>query len=312
MAGPLKQKSGLEGPVSGLPSGRYEVLIHGDLPIGAGLSSSASLEAASALWLAEIGAADGGDAPPRWDDSARFDLARKLCALEARAAGVACGLLDQFSVLLGAQDHALWLDCATLQYGRLPLGEPAPCLVVCDTKTSRRLAEGMYNARRAECEFVLSHFQARNPGASPVSLRGVAQVDLERDWADLDPVARLRARHVITEIERVRRGIAMLQAGNTTAFAQLMGDSHRSSRDDFGNSSPALDAMYESACGAPGFLGGKLSGAGWAGCTVNLVEPARSIEFERHVRAKYREATGREPDIWTCRASEGARAWRLS
>ena len=226
--------------------------------------------------------------------------------------GVASGLLDQFSVLFGRAGHALGLDCRSLDYERLPLGDPAPAIVVCDSKTSRQLADGMYNRRRAEGERVVAFFQERR-GAGAVSwLRDLTLEDLRSAWDDLDPVGRRRARHVLTENERVRQGAERLKAGDPAEFGRLMSASHASSRDDFENSSAALDALIESAEDSPGFLGGKLSGAGWAGCTVNLVTADRAEDFAESVRAGYARRTGTTPDIHICRAADGARGLLLS
>ena len=200
---------------------------------------------------------------------------------------MASGLLDQFSVLFGTAGQAVRLDCRTLEYERLSLGEPAPAIVVCDSKTSRRLADGMYNRRRAECETVVEQFRSKAGYEHVRQLRDLSPDDLATAWDDLDPVARRRARHVVTENERVRIGSDLLRRGDTIGFAALMSASHASSRDDFENSSPALDALVGAAESAPGFLGGKLSGAGWAGCTVNLVRPERADDFAEAVAEAY-------------------------
>jgi galactokinase len=280
-----------------------DAVLVGDIPLGTGLSSSASLESAVALFADALGPAAQG-----WDDAARLRLARTLRDVENRYVGVACGLLDQFSVLLGQADHALWLDCASEDFGRVPLGDPAPALVICDSKTSRRLADGPYNRRRAECESVLGYFQELNGGRRVRWLRDLSPGDLEAHWAALDPVGRRRARHVLTENERVRRGIAALTAGDLADFGRLMSASHDSSRDDFENSSAALDALIEAARESTGFLGGKLSGAGWAGCTVNLVAADKASAFAESVRAGYTRRTGTVPDVHICRAADGASA----
>jgi galactokinase len=204
-----------------------------------------------------------------------MELAKLLRRSENEFVGVASGLLDQFSSLFGRAGHVLYLDCRTLEHHRLPLGDPPPALVVCDSKTSRRLADGMYNTRRAECERVVAFFQQRRGPDAVKDLRDVSLDDLQAAWDELDPVGRLRARHVLNENERVRRGAEALRSGDAAALGTLMSASHASSRDDFANSSPALDALIEAAEAAPGFLGGKLSGAGWAGCTVNLVRTTR-------------------------------------
>jgi galactokinase len=130
--------------------------------------------------------------------------------------------------------------------------------------------------------------------------------ELEAEWDKLDSTGRKRARHVLMENNRVRRGVAVSKAGDIAALGQLMSTSHGSSRDDFENSSPALDSLIEAAEGAPGFLGGKLSGAGWAGCTVNLVVSERAPEFAEAVRTTYARKTGTTPEIHICRAADGA------
>ena len=273
-----------------------DIAICGDIPQGAGLSSSASLQAAVGLVLG-VGV-DG--------DEARMRLARVLRRSENEFVGVASGLLDQFSVLMGRDGFALSLDCRSLEYERVSLSDPAPAIVVCDTKTSRLLADGMYNRRRAESDRVVDHFRQHTTGVKIESLRDLTLEKLMDDWHTLDDPDRRRARHVLTENERVRRGVIALKEGKVAEFGRLMSASHASSRDDFDNSSPALDAMVESAEGSPGFLGGKLSGAGWAGCTVNLVEAAHAVEFAAAVAERYERRTGVAPAIHVCRAAEGA------
>jgi galactokinase len=140
------------------------------------------------------------------------------------------------------------------------------------------------------------------------SLRSIRLDDLVAHWDRLDPVGRKRARHVLTENDRVREGAAALHRGDVEALGRLMSESHASSRDDFENSSPALDALIASAQHAPGFLGGKLSGAGWAGCTVNLVRAEEAEAFAASVRAAYERQTGTAPDIHICHAADGATA----
>ncbi|HEV3168523.1 MAG TPA: galactokinase [Isosphaeraceae bacterium] len=283
----------------------FEAAIAGDLPIGAGLSSSASLQGAVAMFLLRAGVI-GQHGAMNQDDDALMDLARTLQRSENEFVGVGSGLLDQFSVLFGKHDHALMLDCQTLAHERLPLGNPAPAIVVCDSKTSRRLADGMYNRRREECERVVRFFQDRQGADAVRTLRDISLEQLNTHWSDLDPTGRRRARHVLTENDRVRRGAEALKAGNLAEFGRLMSASHFSSRDDFENSSPALDALIEAASTAPGFLGGKLSGAGWAGCTVNLVAADRDHDFAEAVRTSYQQRMGIEPDVHTFRAGEGA------
>jgi galactokinase len=293
---------------SELTSG-FEMAIAGGVPLGAGLSSSASLQAAIAFFLLQAGVAPGRtidqyEGPH--SDQARMDLAMVLRRSENAFVGVSSGLLDQFSSLFGKADHALFLDCQSLEFDRLPLGAPGPAIIVCDSKTSRRLADGMYNRRFAECQAIVSYFRELDGGDAVRLLRDVSLADLEQHWKDLDPVARKRARHVLTENERVRQGVSFLKAGHLSGFGRLISASHASSRDDFENSSPALDALVEAAERAPGFLGGKLSGAGWAGCTVNLVEADKAEAFAEAVSTDYSKRQGVTPDVYICRAAEGA------
>ena len=293
----------LSGEHGGSSAG-VEATIVGNVPLGAGLSSSASLQAALALFLLETGVVPRGSLPI--DDDSRMALARILQRSENVFVGVASGILDQFSVLFGRAGHALVLDCRSLAYERVPLGDPAAAIVICDSKTSRRLADGMYNVRRAECEQVVAFFQRRRGREFVRTLRDVSLEELNESWTALDPVARLRARHVLTENERVSQGAEALRAGDLTTFGRLMSASHASSRDDFANSSPALDALIGAAESAPGFLGGKLSGAGWAGCTVNLVQADQAAAFAEAVAERYERQTRVVPEIHICRAADGA------
>jgi galactokinase len=298
----------ISGWSSPLSSG-FEAAIVGDIPLGAGLSSSASLQASVAWLLIQLGVVPGrssGDFAGIRADSLRMELAQVLRRSENEFVGVGSGLLDQFSSLFGADAAALFLDCSTLDHERLPLGTPAPAIVVCDSQTSRRLADGMYDQRRLECDRVVAAFRERIAHQGDFTLSLVPLEQLETEWERLDPVGRKRARHVLTENERVRQGAASLKAGDPIAFGRLMSASQRSSRDDFENSSPALDALIEIAEEAPGFLGGKLSGAGWAGCTVNLVRAEDAQAFSQQVRAAYSERMGTIPKVHICHAASGA------
>ncbi|MFO0952036.1 MAG: galactokinase [Isosphaeraceae bacterium] len=300
--------------------GGFEAAVVGDVPLGGGLSSSASLQASLARFLIASGVVDDpsvGDPafqrikPERADELLMY-LAQALQHGENDFVGVSSGLLDQFAVLFGRAGHALMLDCATLEFRRLPLGPNPPAIVVCDSRTSRRLADGMYNQRREECWRVVRFYQDRRGGEEAVPwLRLVSLDELKADWDALDPVGRLRARHVLTENDRVLKGARLLKEGDVAGFGRLMSASHASSRDDFGNSSPALDALIEAAEESPGFLGGKLSGAGWAGCTVNLVTAGQAEAFAASVSEGYARRTGLTPEIHVCHAADGASASRL-
>ncbi len=286
-----------------------EAVIVGDVPLGGGLSSSASLQSALAWFLIQLGVVPGRSSRAFTHDVGdlhRMELALTLRRCENEFVGVGSGLLDQFSSLFGRADHALFLDCETMAHDRLPLGKPGPAIVVCDSLTSRRLADGMYDQRRAECERVVAAFRDRIPHRGEFHLSWVSLEQLEAAWDQLDPVGRRRARHVLSENERVRQGVEALKSGDVIAFGRLMLASQASSRDDFDNSSQALDELIAAAEAAPGFLGGKLSGAGWAGCTVNLVRAECAADFAEAVRTSYGVKTGITPEIHICRAADGA------
>lgn len=292
----------------------FEATIAGDVPLGAGLSSSASLQAAIAAFLSRaLGASPLAERPH--DDQVLMAVAKILQRSENEFVGVASGLLDQFSVLFGRAGHALRLDCRSLAFERIPLVPSAiapPAIVICDSKTSRRLADGMYNQRREECERIVRFFQALRGPSAVESLRDITLADLQSAWDELDPVGRLRARHVLNENDRVLRGSELLRDGNLAGFGRLMCESHASSRDDFANSSRALDALVEAAESAPGFLGAKLSGAGWAGCTVNLVEPGQADRFSVAVAHEYTERTGTVPAVHVCQVADGASSFEVA
>ena len=270
----------------------FEAVVLGNVPLGAGLSSSASLQVALGLFL---NALHGRSIE---NDQARMALAKRLRKAENGFVGVASGLLDFVTVLFGRPGHAVYLDCRSLAVERVSLGSRPPGIVVMDTATSRRLADGMYNIRRSECERVTEHFRKQRGVTEVMSLREITLEELSANWKYLDPIGRLRARHVLLENQRVADGVKALEQGDVATLGVLVSRSHKSSLNDFENSSAALDALVASALTSPGCLGAKLSGAGWAGCVVALVEPDRVDEFTKACAAGYRQQTGLEGDIY--------------
>ncbi len=222
------------------------------LPLGAGLSSSAALEVAVALAL-------GAEAPP-------VDLATLCQRAEQRASGVPCGVMDQLASAAGVAGHALLLDCTTLEVQPVPIPEDVEVLAV-HSGEPRALAGSAYAERR----------QALEAAAAEVGpLRTATPADVE---AIVDPLVRRRARHAVSENERVHAFAAALTAGDAVAAGALMGESHRSLRDDFEVSTPALDALVERLCATPGVLGARLTGAGFGGCAVALCRPGTEIDL---------------------------------
>ena len=263
-----------------------EGVIWGDVPLGAGLSSSAALEVAAALAMdAALGTSRPGEA------------VAELCRLvEHRYAGVACGIMDQFASRLGRAGHALFLDCRSLAYRPVPLPLGEARVVVVDSRVQRALATSAYNRRREECEAAAAFFQGIDPSIR--ALRDVSPALLERYQDDLPDVQLKRARHVVQENQRVQDAAEALERRDLTAFGHLMNASHASLRDLYEVSGPELDVLAEAAQAMPGVYGARMTGAGFGGCTVNLVQAASTERFCREVPARYEARFGRQPDVY--------------
>ena len=278
--------------IAGHTLGGANMLITSDVPRGSGLSSSAALEVATGYTFQLLN---------------RLNLLGEELALLAQGAentfvGVQCGIMDQFISALGRQDHALLLDCRDLNYRPIPL-PPDAKIVVCDSHMERSLAASAYNQRRKECDEAVRLFKQWHPKI--IALRDITVEQFHAHEADLPEPVRARARHVITENDRAVRGAAALEAGDVTTFGQLMNESHVSLRDDYEVSIPEMDTLVAAAQRIPGCYGSRLTGAGFGGCTVSLVQEHQVEQFKRDVAAAYRAATGRETTIYVCRASDG-------
>jgi len=264
-----------------------------DIPIGAGLSSSAAVEVVFAVTWGALGG---------WEiDSIR--LAQLCQRAENEYVGVASGLMDQFTSIHGVKEHVLYFDTRDLTWEPLPL--PADmALVIADSGVRRSLTTSAYNERRASCEQAVELLKHYMPEIR--ALRDVSPVEFAAFGDLLPPVVRRRAEHVVKEIARVQSALAALRSNNTQSFGALMFSGHASSRDLYEVSSPELDTLVEDAREAPGCLGARLTGAGFGGCTVNLVEASKTSEFIETLTERYRERTGRETDVYLCHASVGA------
>ena len=279
---------------AGLPTRGFRGILASDLPAGAGLSSSAAIELAAAWALS------GGESPP----TDPMTLARTAQRAENAYVGVASGLMDQFAVTFGQADHALLLDCRSLDHRAVPL-PPGTQLVVCHSGAPRTLATSEYNARRADCDRAVAGLAAIDPTVR--SLRDVTPELLEAGRDRLDDTAFRRARHVVTEDARVLETVAALEGGDLESVGAALSASHRSLRDDFEVSSPALDALVEIADTVPGVIGARLTGAGFGGCTINLVHDAAVGPLREAVLATYPRRTGLTPRVFEVRAAAGAR-----
>ncbi|MEQ1353014.1 MAG: galactokinase [Candidatus Acidiferrum sp.] len=273
------------------------VYIAGDVPLGAGLSSSAAIEVSVGCALLDV----SGHAIER------TALALLCQRAENEFVGARCGIMDQFVSCNGVADHALMLDCRSLEMRLLPV-PPHIALIICNTMVRHELAANEYNSRRAECEEAVRILGKALPGIR--ALRDVTAVQLE-DHSHLlpDKIFR-RARHIVLENARVLKAAEAFQSGQVENLGKLMADSHRSLRDDFEVSCPELDAMVEVSTRQRGVFGARMTGGGFGGCTINLVEAVHAQEFQKKVTAAYTGATGLRPDIYVCRASQGAEAIR--
>jgi len=278
---------------AGVPLRGIDAVTQGNVPIGAGLSSSAAFEVAMAL--AFILAAD---APLD-----RVQVALIAQRAENRFVGMQCGIMDQFVSALGEAGHALFIDTRDLSHRAVPLPEGVR-VVICDTMTRRGLVGSAYNERRQQCEEAVRLLQGALPGIR--ALRDVTPDDLARHGHLLPPIVLKRARHVVTENARVLDAIRALEAGLPEEFGRLMDASHASLRDDFEVSSRELNLMVEVARDAPGCLGARMTGGGFGGATVNLVRESEVPAFVEAVAAGYQARTRLKPEITVTAAAAGA------
>ena len=269
-----------------------DAAIAGDLPIGAGLSSSAALEVASALVLE----AAGDHALP-----AR-DRALVCHAAEAEFVGVPSGIMDQFASALCRRGHALFLDCRSLETHHIPLGASL-AIAVCDTGTARSLAGSAYAQRRRECTDAVLALQ--KTGMKIASLRDVTADDLPRVERLPEPLYR-RVRHVVTENARVVETATLLESGQPAGLADVFAASHRSLREDYEVSSRELDAMVDAALASPGCIAARMTGAGFGGAVVALVQRAAADAFLAATAEGFQKRTGRAGRLFMTEAAEGA------
>jgi galactokinase len=276
----------------------FSLTVAGDVPLGAGLSSSASVEVATAI--AVLGAS-----------KVKLPLTKiaLLCQRAENAfVGANCGIMDQFVSCYGQQDHAVMLDCRWLEFKLAPI-PPDVRIVICNSMVKHSVAGGEYNNRRAEIEQGAEILRKHRPEIQ--SLRDVTVGDLNKWGSEMPPVVLKRCRHVVTENARVLAAAEAFRVSNLTHFGELMRQAHISLRDDFEASCKEIDILVELAVKQPGCFGARLTGGGFGGCTVNLVDAKHVAEFTEAMRAGYKSATGIDAEIYTSRASNGAHAITL-
>ena len=280
---------------AGVPLRGANLLIHGEIPMGAGLSSSAAIEVATALALAE----QAGHSPDR------VQLALQCQKAENEFVGARCGIMDQFISLHGRKNHALLLDCRALDFELVPIPECVR-LVICNTMVKHEHASSGYNQRRAECEEAVQRLAKVLPGIR--SLRDVTLDQLELHRKTFSNILYKRALHVITENARVRDATEALRAEDLERFGKRMAESHASLRDLYEVSCAELDLMVEQAHGQEGVYGARMTGGGFGGSTINLVESRFADAFRENMARGYEKETGIVPQIYICAAAEGAGA----
>jgi galactokinase len=280
---------------AGLPLIGMEAVYTSDVPIGAGLSSSAAVEVAFAsTWQTICG----------WELD-KLELAKLCQQAENQYVGVSSGLMDQFASACGVDGHVLCFDTRSQEWK--PLELPAgTAIVIADSGIRRSLAGSAYNDRRSACEQAVELLKEYLPGIK--SLRDVSTVELAAYSTYLPIEIERRAEHVVKEIHRVDQAIIALRRGDVRMFGGFMFASHKSLRDLYEVSIPELDCLVEIAHGLPGIYGARLTGAGFGGCTVNLVDTKDADVFVQGLQDNYRMKTGREAKVYLCHASGGAEA----
>ncbi len=271
----------------------FNLSLWGDIPLGSGLSSSAALEVATALAVLSLTSASvSGPA-----------LARLCQRAENEFVGANCGIMDQFISVNGKANHALLLDCRDLSFKLAPI-PPNVALVIANTMVKHSIAGGDYKTRRAESEAACAVIASHRPGVP--FLRDAMLDDLDKWGHEMAPNSLLRARHIISENLRTVAAADALAKGDLAELGRLMAEAHRSYSQDFEGSCVEADLMVELANDLPGLIGARLTGGGFGGCTINLVEQSEAEAFSNALASRYAAKTGIQPQIHICHASDGA------
>ena len=279
--------------------GGADFVFEGDLPDGAGLSSSAALEVLTGTVLRAL---------------FRIPVTPQQIAVFGQFAenhfiGVNCGIMDQFASAMGKKGHAILLDTGTLAFSYAPVDPRRAVIVLVNSGVKHALAASAYNDRRRECESALAALTRAHPDRRIPALCALSPEDFSAMEGDIpDPVCRRRARHAVTENARTGQAADALRGGDIAAFGRLMNQSHASLRDDYDVSCPELDFLADAAQAMDGVYGARMTGGGFGGCTVNLVRPDAADEFIRQIKAAYRVAFGLEAATCTVTPCDGAHA----
>lgn len=275
------------------------LLIRGEVPLGAGLSSSAAIEVATGFALL-----DQSELPIDLKN-----LAQVCQKAENEFVGAHVGIMDQFVSCHGRASHALLLDCRSLEYNLVKL-PPGIQLVISNSMVKHEIGSSQYNVRRAECQQGVRVLRDVLPEIR--TLRDVTLAQLQEHRGLLSAKVYSRCHHVVTENGRVQGAVQAFESGDLRGLGRLMSDSHRSLRDDYEVSSKELDLLVQIAMAQPGVVGARMTGGGFGGCTINLVESSAVEAFKKNVARGYFEGTGRQPEIYVSPAADGVHRWEKS
>ncbi|MGG1573014.1 galactokinase [Fictibacillus sp. NRS-1165] len=280
----------------GIPLSGADILYAGNIPNGAGLSSSASIGMVSALGFSVL----------EKEELPMLELAKLCQRMENQFIGVNSGIMDQFAVGFGKKDHAVFLDCKNHEFELIPLEIEGHKLVITNTNKRRGLADSKYNERRTQCEQGLDIIQKYADGVT--SLGELTSRQFKKVEAHLaDETIRKRVRHVVTEDDRVQKAVAALENKDLHAFGLYMKESHLSLRENYEVTGPELDALFDIQEKQPGCIGTRMTGAGFGGCTISIVEAGQVQDFQKNVAIQYKELTGLTPDFYVCEIGDGVK-----
>lgn len=272
-----------------------DMLFYGNIPNGAGLSSSASIEMVTAFALNTLFSAG----------LSTLDLVKLSQHAENSFVGMNCGIMDQFAVGMGQEDSAVFLNCETLNYESVPLELKGYRLIISNTNKRRGLTDSKYNERRKECEEALKHL-GKELDIANLSQLGIKDIDLLEKLIPDETILR-RARHVVTENNRVLKAVRVLHMGDIEEFGKLMNESHDSLKNDYEVTGRELDALVYEAREIDGLIGSRMTGAGFGGCTVSIVKEDKAAEFTKQLEHAYSKATGLKADFYLPLIKDGVR-----
>jgi galactokinase len=273
----------------------FEIFFLGEIPNGAGLSSSASIELATSVLLKSL-----------FDLNVdMLDMVKMSQEAENKFVGVNCGIMDQFAIGMGKKSKAVLLDCNTLNYEYAPVELGDASIVIANTNSKRKLADSKYNERRTECERALSQLQKR------LDVKSLGEISIEEFEANKNliknEIDRKRAKHAVYENQRTLMAFESLKGGDIKRFGELMNESHISLRDDYEVTGAALDTLVELAWETEGTIGSRMTGAGFGGCTVSIVKNENIEEFIKNIGEKYKKKIGLRADFYIADIGDGAR-----